>query len=455
MAKRKKPFWQSFDAFVEDRIQKALRRGATGLDLSHLRLTALPESLGKLTRLRILDLSGNRFTALPEWLSQMTQLRQLKLSYSEPTAVLGWLGQLSQLQELDVSNSRLTALPRFVRDLKRLQRLDLSVNRLTELPAWLSELSELQYLNLSRNQLKTLPESLGQLKRVQILYLSRNQLIALPECLGQLTQLQRLRLSGNSLASLPDWIRQLTELQYLDLSGNKLRLLPESLRRIPSLSQLYLHGNKALGLPARVLGPSWEDVINRKAVPAKSGEILEYYFQKRRGSRRLKDAKQAEADHVALRVFISYSHKDETLRKRLETHLKLLQRQGLISVWSDRKITAGEEWKGKIDENLESASIILLLVSPDFVASDYCFDQEMKRALARHEARTARVIPIILRAVDWPSAPFAKLEALPKDAKPVSLWRDRDSAWNDVVAGIREVARRLVPKSHRAARDEL
>jgi internalin A len=144
-----------------------------------------------------------------------------------------------------------------------------------------------------------------------------------------------------------------------------------------------------------------------------------------------------------VRVFVAYSHKDETLRAELDTHLKLLQRQGLISVWTDHKITAGEEWKGMIDENLESAGIILLLVSADFVASDYSYDVEMKRALERHEARTSRVIPIILRDVDWQSAPFGKLQALPRDGRPVTMWENKDSGWKDVAVGIRKVAEQI------------
>jgi hypothetical protein len=133
--------------------------------------------------------------------------------------------------------------------------------------------------------------------------------------------------------------------------------------------------------------------------------------------------------------------RDETLRGELETHLKLLQRQGTISVWQDRKITAGTEWKGQIDKNLESAQIIVLLVSADFIASDYCYDTEMKVALRRHEQQTAHIVPIILRKVDsWESAEFGKLQALPTGGKPVTLWADRDSAWADVTKGIREVA---------------
>lgn len=149
-----------------------------------------------------------------------------------------------------------------------------------------------------------------------------------------------------------------------------------------------------------------------------------------------------------LRVFISYSHKDGRLRRELETHLKLLQRQEVIAVWTDRRITAGQEWKDKIDDSLESADIILLLVSADFVASDYCYDLEMKRALKRHDAGEARIIPIILKAVGWQSAPFGKLLALPTDGKPVMLWTDRPSAWTDVEAGIRTVAEQM--RSHRS-----
>jgi len=136
-------------------------------------------------------------------------------------------------------------------------------------------------------------------------------------------------------------------------------------------------------------------------------------------------------------LFFSYSHKDEALRDELATHLKLLQRQGVIKAWHDRQITAGSEWAGAIDEHLNSARIILLLISADFIASDYCYDKEMGRAMERHEARETVVIPGILRPVDWAGAPFGKLQALPKNAQPVTIWANRDEAWLNVVQGIR------------------
>jgi tetratricopeptide (TPR) repeat protein len=139
----------------------------------------------------------------------------------------------------------------------------------------------------------------------------------------------------------------------------------------------------------------------------------------------------------AVSVFLSYAHEDELLLRQLEKHLSGLQRQELISTWHDRKIVPGTSWAGEIDAHLEQASVILLLVSADFLASGYCYQVEMQRALERHEAGEARIIPIIVRPADWRHAPFAQLQALPTDAKAITTWHNQDEAFVDVVAGIR------------------
>ncbi|MDN3515129.1 MAG: toll/interleukin-1 receptor domain-containing protein [Candidatus Brocadia sp.] len=145
-----------------------------------------------------------------------------------------------------------------------------------------------------------------------------------------------------------------------------------------------------------------------------------------------------------IELFYSYAHKDEALRDRLEVSLKLLKHQGIIKDWHDRGISAGSEWEKQIDEHLETADLILLLVSPDFIASDYIWENELKRAMERHQTGEARVIPIILRETDWTTAPFATLQALPKDAKPVTSWPDTDAAFADIARGIRKVAEELL-----------
>jgi hypothetical protein len=145
----------------------------------------------------------------------------------------------------------------------------------------------------------------------------------------------------------------------------------------------------------------------------------------------------------AVEVFYSYSHKDEAFREQLEAHLAILQRQGILHGWHDRMIGAGEAWRAHIDAHLESADVILLLISPDFLASDYCYDIEMKRALERERAGEAKVIPIILRDCIWKDAEFSHLQALPTDGKPVSRWTHPDEAFTDIASGIRTAALKL------------
>ena len=144
-----------------------------------------------------------------------------------------------------------------------------------------------------------------------------------------------------------------------------------------------------------------------------------------------------------LRLIYCYSHKDEKLRSRLETHLSLLRRQGHIRQWHDRIILPGRNWSEAIDETLESADIILLLISADFLDSDYLYSTEMVRALERHEAGEAIVVPIILRPVDWSHSPFYHLQVLPKNGRPVTTWHNRDVAWADVAKGIRMLVERF------------
>jgi hypothetical protein len=139
------------------------------------------------------------------------------------------------------------------------------------------------------------------------------------------------------------------------------------------------------------------------------------------------------------KMFISYSHADEGLRDEIEKHLAMLKREGAIETWHDRRILAGQEIDAEIDAQLEQADVILFLVSQDFLDSRYCYDVEVKRAMERHAAGTAQVIPVILRPCDWHSTavPFRKLLAIPKDGKPITRWNDRDEALLDVVQRIR------------------
>ncbi len=140
--------------------------------------------------------------------------------------------------------------------------------------------------------------------------------------------------------------------------------------------------------------------------------------------------------------------------RKIEKHLEPLRRAELIVSWHDRQIQPGMEWEQEIQTNLDSSDIVLLLVSPAFMSSDYCYSVEMSRALQRHESRVARVIPVILRPVEWKTTIIGQLQALPSDGKPITLWRNRDEAYQDVARGIQDVVEAFHNRQHAKDFDE-
>jgi TIR domain len=139
------------------------------------------------------------------------------------------------------------------------------------------------------------------------------------------------------------------------------------------------------------------------------------------------------------KIFISYSHRDEKALERLHTHLATLRREGKITAWYDREILAGDDIDDKINSHLAASEIFLALVSPDFLASNYCYEQEMAMAIERHADGSLRVVPVILEPCDWRTTPLGKLKAVPKDGKPISTWTNENIAYLDVVTELRRL----------------
>ena len=144
------------------------------------------------------------------------------------------------------------------------------------------------------------------------------------------------------------------------------------------------------------------------------------------------------------RVFYSYSHADIRMLEKLRKHMAMLRRQGLITEWYDREIEAGSDWRQEIERELEAADVILLLVSADFLASDFCYEQEMTRAVERAQRGEALLIGVLLHPADWNGSPFAGFQLVPRDARPISKWSDTDEAYADVVGRIRAGRSRAV-----------
>jgi hypothetical protein len=144
-----------------------------------------------------------------------------------------------------------------------------------------------------------------------------------------------------------------------------------------------------------------------------------------------------------LEVFISHSSTDDGLLEGLMRHLSILRRSGLINIWHSKNIPAGDPRAGKIDEKIDAADLILLLISPGFLASDECYDHQLRRALERHEAGHTRVIPVILRPGEYSDTPFIKLQGLPRNSRPVTSWSDQDLVLAEITKEIRQVCQDL------------
>ncbi|WP_133513332.1 DUF4062 domain-containing protein [Candidatus Thiosymbion oneisti] len=198
--------------------------------------------------------------------------------------------------------------------------------------------------------------------------------------------------------------------------------------------------NPAIGW-VRANEASNEDLLKRIVALTQENDRLRELARAQAGQFNIPQPKTRRPGPVKL--FYSYAHADEAMAQRLQMHLSLLRRQNVIDSWSDRRIDTGADYAGIIADELERADIILFLISANFLASDYCWDVEMRRALERHKSGEARVIPVILRSCDWQPAPFGKIQALPKDARPISNWTDEDSAFADVAVGIRAAAEQL------------
>ncbi len=150
---------------------------------------------------------------------------------------------------------------------------------------------------------------------------------------------------------------------------------------------------------------------------------------------------------MALTAFISYSHADERYLDRLHKHMSMLQRDGDIETWTDHRIVPGAKLNDSVMTALKTSDLFIALVSPDYLASNYCYEKEFQEALRRAEAGELHIVAVIVEPCDWLSSPFSQFMALPKDGKPISEWTNANVAYLDVVAGLRKLLASANPRN--------
>jgi internalin A len=215
------------------------------------------------------------------------------------------------------------------------------------------------------------------------------------------------------------------------------------IRKLQPAEIVPLPGQPGATVPYKDL-LAWEESGTKKFPMVVEGEVAEIDVDALLNGVELKGERASGREGIerrrAARIFVSYSHKDERLLSELKIHLSPLRRLNLIETWDDREIEAGEDWRDQLNDNLERADIIILLVSAYFIDSDYCYEKELARALARHSKKEALVVPIIVRDANWKTIPGLKnLQALPKNGKPVTNWPNKHTAWREVSERMQQI----------------
>lgn len=281
----------------------------------------------------------------------------------------------SNLRKLKLSGNKITRISNKISKLKRLRVLDISNNCLTQLHAAIFSLPKLEILVISHNSIKTLPKQVEKLTNLKVLIAHNNKIgnnnLELLPC-----TLRKLDLAHNQISNV-EWLNRLTQLRHLWIGYNNIQ--HDTLKNIIiniGVKHAYFNHNIVCSL---------EQDNSMNVLPRNNGH----------------------------KIFISYSHKDKTWLDRLQVHMKALGNIGIsVNYWDDTQIKAGDISLQQIADNLNTASIAILLVSTDFLASDFVMNQEVPKLLENAQQRGVRIIPFIIAPCMFTNSVISKYQAI-------------------------------------------
>lgn len=350
------------------------------------------------------------------------------------------------ISRLDLRNKQLIKIPAEVFKLKNLRKLDLRNNKLKSLPIELSKLSRLEVLDISYNNIQYLYAGFFKLKNLKILILSYNKLKYLPKQIGQLTKLKILIAAGNNLESLPEEISNLVLLQELDIAKNNISVFPNVILKLSELKSLWINNNNLTNFPSKELikklpklkslycfgfpdVPATDKNFDYLRLSRIRGNTLKALLATRKNSlqnqsRKTKKPRVTSKIIGKTSIFLSYSHNDSDWLNRVKIHLNVLNFENdNLEVWDDTRIKSGTKWKEEITKVLNKCKIAILLISTDFLGSDFIRNDELPTLLKNAERKGTIILPLIIhpsrflksknlsvfQAVNDPQKPLSKL----------------------------------------------
>lgn len=363
------------------------------LDLSHKNLTSIPKEVFELKNLKKLNLSGNRLKNVPKEIERLTLLENLDISNNHISNFYAKICRLKKLRKLNLNNNSIRQIPRQIENLKYLYTLSIANNRIEKLPKEFSNLKELNQLNISKNPIEIFPKEI---------------------------------LGINSLKQV--WVNNLSLKKFS---------VEDILDNLPNLKSIYCYGQ----IENRVsIDETYKELSKTKGNCLADLIRLNGHKEK---SKKLINTPREELKITKNKIFISYSHKDENWLNKVLTNLKVLQfdQNESFDVWNDKRIKSGANWQEEIEAALDEASIAILLVSTDFLASDFIQSNELPTLLKNAELKGTKIIPVIVghcrftknknishfQAVNDPSKPLSECSKADIERTLVKLADDVES----------------------------
>lgn len=327
-------------------------------------------------------------------MGKITNASRLNLSGSGLSTIPDYVFQCKNLRSLNLSNNNLVEIPIELTKLKWLKRLDLSGNQIKQVRSKIFELTNLQFLNLSNNELKTLPKQISELKKLKELHIAGNQLTILPNEIGELSQVRLLNISRNLLNDFPEAVLKLNQLTHLwigNLNTTKLpiKAIADSLKE---LKCLYTFGSQ---INLDRLDRNAALLIRKKGNALDDLKLLTYKMPHSKNT----DPANYRNKPSSKTIFLSYSHQDEAFKVEVLKTLKGLSHifpDINFEVWSDERIRSGQKWLEEIEEALKRAKIAILLVSRDFLGSDFIMQKEVPTLLENAEKEGTVLLNLIV-----------------------------------------------------------
>lgn len=353
----------------------------------------------------------------------------------------------TKISKLDLSNQDLTEFPVEILALKNLKKLNLSGNKIQQIPKEIEKLKNLELLDLSNNSINNFYSKLCSLKKLKTLNLNNNRIKTVPRQIEQLENLKILQVANNKISELPSSFVNLKNLKQLNISKNEFVNFPIPLLSVKTLSKLWINNLPLKIFPIKEINQNLKDLDavycfgsqqNADLVDASYNRLTKYKGNclnvlREFNSNNLSETKDRKGVLKIIKqkvtknkIFISYSHKDIDWLSKVQTHLKSLEYNNQdFDLWDDTKIIAGDEWKIEIENALQSSGIAILIISADFLASDFIKNEELPKLLKNAEKHGTRILPLIVRPCRFTKIPsLSKFQSVNSPNLPLSILND-------------------------------